>query len=1420
MSRRGRNSNRSHGDGWEQWGGYMHAKRQKLQEQFDQSAPGELKKEGSGSKIFSGISIHVNGYTKPSSDELKRLMMLHGGQYEHYLYRTRVTHVIATNLPYSKIRELKGLKVVRPEWITDSIAAGKLLSYAKYLLYSAQTGGLQKGLQSFTTVVETNNQSMEQTQSKNTQLDVDEYKCNIDDSTKENLAINVDESLDKYNAGELGLRDIHDTSVTDITSIRNSINDTRPGLVEQSARSGLGEQSARSGLGEQSARSGLGEQSARSGLGEQSARSGLGEQIARSGLGEQSARSGLGEQSARSGLGEQSARSGLGEQSARPGLGEQSTSRTVVNSESPAKAGDPKFLNEFYNNSRLHFLSTWKAEWKSYVNELQNKGANFPGREKLRQIVLQREVTSDTVSERELTADNIFKNPSKRRIMHIDMDCFFVSVGLRKRPDLRGKPVAVTHSRGKGTKPDPNSDLMYERRQRELKVLQGGRKGRGKRKEVPQNGFSEVSASTHFPDFSDSDDDNGGNNGDDNNDDTTSKTTTESFHSMAEIASCSYEARKAGVKNGMFMGRAKSVCPDLVTIPYDFDGYKEVSKMLYDTVASYTHDIEAVSCDEMLIDCTDLLRNTGATPIEFSTLLRSEIYNMTGCAASAGIGSSILLARMATRKAKPNGQFYLTEELVSEYIRNQPVKDLPGVGWSLTKRFEALNVRTCGELQTISLEVLQKDFGPKTGQSMYRYCRGQDDRPIKMEQQRKSVSAEVNYGIRFTTDFEATKFMEELSEEVCSRLKNVKMKGKSITLKLMVRRKDAPKETSKFMGHGICNNFSKSVSLPMATDESRIVAKETIGLLRQHRVEVEDLRGIGIQMQKLEPAEVGIMGTSKKLPSILNYTVNRKHLPDGSKGDNPRSVNCDKTVEKVKKLAFDTSNFDNLKNTKSVLGTNGKDLFQAENDHFGQDIETRTDGQNRVRHAVIESMENMTVETRKRTDDLIDMNEDKCGDEDFVEELGRRLDTMSQLPPLPSLPVIKTPESVKKSIRFNTPDIVDHKPEDYFPSPSQVDPEVLKELPVEIREQIEQEIRERRKKKATSHSNVNIGQGQSQGQSSDEPSCSHWQPNRGGHSKVENDSKRDNHDEAIVALPSPSQIDPSCLEALPESLQAELRQAYAKQDSDRRAGINGGNMLQLKQAKSPSKSPGKNKRSPGKHSPNFKVPKGRPSNRGKKKASLKKILFKDQNTTSSSVIEKSTTSKPSQKRQLSSAQENTNLTSEIIIDLCTDSEPDSDRNIVTAEKNNIKDPQSNSEREIIQLQPHSNSEREITQHQRNTNLEREIIQCHSDDNDLDLRDSVSLCGAVRLKDVKLLIREWISSTPYPQQEDEEVLITYLQKLVLDKNLEQVDLILKFMLRCINMLNSADWLFSLKRIYTSIQTVVYNLYGSRLVSITL
>lgn len=73
-----------------------------------------------------------------------------------------------------------------------------------------------------------------------------------------------------------------------------------------------------------------------------------------------------------------------------------------------------------------------------------------------------------------------------------------------------------------------------------------------------------------------------------------------------------------------------------------------------------------------------------------------------------------------------------------------------GVGPVMGRKLAAMGVRSCGDLLQVSLSHLQKKFGPRTGQTLFRFCRGLDDRPVRYEKERKSVSAEMNYNIRFT----------------------------------------------------------------------------------------------------------------------------------------------------------------------------------------------------------------------------------------------------------------------------------------------------------------------------------------------------------------------------------------------------------------------------------------------------------------------------------------------------------------------------------------------------------------------------------------------------------------------------------------------------------------------------------------------
>ncbi|XP_036309942.1 DNA repair protein REV1 isoform X5 [Pipistrellus kuhlii] len=488
----------------------------------------------------------------------------------------------------------------------------------------------------------------------------------------------------------------------------------------------------------------------------------------------------------------------------------------------PSRPSDCSFISDFYSRSRLHHISTWKCELTEFVNTLQRQSNGiFPGREKLKKMKTGRSalVVTDTGNM------SVLSSPRHQScIMHVDMDCFFVSVGIRNRPDLKGKPVAVTSNRGTGRAPlRPGANPQLEWQYYQNKILKGKAAG------IPDSSLWENQDSAHT-------------NG------------IDSVLSKAEIASCSYEARQVGIKNGMFFGYAKQLCPNLQAVPYDFHAYKEVARTMYETLASYTHNIEAVSCDEALVDITEILAETKLTPDEFATAVRMEIRDQTHCAASVGIGSNILLARMATRKAKPDGQYHLKPEEVDDFIRGQLVTNLPGVGRSMEAKLASLGILTCGDLQHMTMARLQREFGPKTGQMLYRFCRGLDDRPVRTEKERKSVSAEINYGIRFTQPREAEAFLLSLSEEMQRRLEAAGTKGKRLTLKIMVRKPGAPVETAKFGGHGICDHIARTVTLDQATDSAAVIGKAALNMFHTMKLSIADMRGVGIQVNQLVPA--------------------------------------------------------------------------------------------------------------------------------------------------------------------------------------------------------------------------------------------------------------------------------------------------------------------------------------------------------------------------------------------------------------------------------------------------------------------------------------------------------------------------------------------------------------------------------------
>ena len=331
----------------------------------------------------------------------------------------------------------------------------------------------------------------------------------------------------------------------------------------------------------------------------------------------------------------------------------------------------------------------------------------------------------------------------------------------------------------------------------------------------------------------------------------------------AEIASCNYAARAHGIKNGMWIKKAKELCPHLIAMPYTFEQYASTADKMYRAVFATTPHVMGVSVDECYADLTGL-----SDPEESMAQLRRTIFQQCGCNASIGIGPNRLLARLATKRAKPNGLVRLTLDDARAMLRDESVSELPQVGYDKVQKLEAIGVYTCGDVLRTDVGKLQQALGPKHGKTVRAFANGTDERPWDPNPQRKSIGAQSSWGVRFNTMEEALKFTRKLALEVGQRLKAQGLRGSMVVMKVWRAIEGAPEWARKgSMGHGMCDIVNRSLNLPNPTNDGERISSECQKVLKELRIPAEELRGMGISAGKLTSGGGG--GGGRALPAVV-----------------------------------------------------------------------------------------------------------------------------------------------------------------------------------------------------------------------------------------------------------------------------------------------------------------------------------------------------------------------------------------------------------------------------------------------------------------------------------------------------------------------------------------------------------------------
>jgi len=713
-------------------------------------------RSGDKPQIFRGIVVHINGYTQPSLNDLHAMLVSHGAGFVQYLDgKTMVTHIIASSLTLKKAVEFKKYRMVKPAWIVDSVEAGRLLPWQNYRVVDEGVGQKVLAFDKGEMVSQVNKQA----KGYKEQSDSSWYTTQI-----KKTAFTSDQDPSDASSGQVLSAEMSDMDDLDNKQVEkdSSAHDSEPSNAGYTTESRIATQSS---VVDEPGHS----QPQPQAIPHREESKTL-DLVAEKVVSDQVQSAGPNHVE-HAGIHELD--STLNVRPSSPKAPEDMTAEehnavlladprlrksTVVN---------PDFLEQYYRESRLHHLSTWKADLKSRLQSLTaEKSASQKKKERR-------------------------KPGSRRYIMHVDFDSFFAAVSLKKFPQYKDKPAVVAHGPGSGS----------------------------------------------------------------------------------EIASCNYPAREYGISNGMWMKRALELYADLNVLPYDFPAYEDASRKFYDVILETNGVVQSVSIDEALVDISEqCISASGSDGVhmtegsnyreqakadEIASNLRDKVFDLTGCNVSVGIGGNILQAKLALRKAKPAGQYQLKPDEVLGFIGGLEVQKLPGVAYSIAGKLEEIGVKYVKDIRETTKEKLVRTLGPKTGEKIYEYARGIDKAEVGDQVVRKSVSAEVNWGVRFENQEQVDEFIQSLCGELQKRLMKENVKGCQLTVKVMRRSPDAPLDPPKHLGHGKCDTYNKSLQLGVATNNVDIIAKEALATMRGFGFTPGELRGIGIQMTKLEPIKAG-----------------------------------------------------------------------------------------------------------------------------------------------------------------------------------------------------------------------------------------------------------------------------------------------------------------------------------------------------------------------------------------------------------------------------------------------------------------------------------------------------------------------------------------------------------------------------------
>jgi DNA polymerase-4 len=312
------------------------------------------------------------------------------------------------------------------------------------------------------------------------------------------------------------------------------------------------------------------------------------------------------------------------------------------------------------------------------------------------------------------------------------------------------------------------------------------------------------------------------------------------------VASCSYAARRFGVRSAMPMSRALRLCPGLLIVDHHRGNYGDMSRKVMERLHDLSPLVEQISIDEAFVDISDLRED----PETVARRLQKRVNDELGLPCSVGVASNKLVAKIATELGKkkalsgapaqskgqpPNAITIVPHGKETAFLEPLSADMLWGVGPKTGERLTGYGIKTIGDIARHPEADLIRWFG-ENGRELWQHAHGVDERPIVTEYETKSISQEITFARDVRDDKELEQTLHEQSVEVGRRLRQEALAGTTVKLKLRW-----PDFTT----------LTRQVTLPQPTDQDEEIYTTALALLKKVRAKGKAVRLIGVGVSGL-----------------------------------------------------------------------------------------------------------------------------------------------------------------------------------------------------------------------------------------------------------------------------------------------------------------------------------------------------------------------------------------------------------------------------------------------------------------------------------------------------------------------------------------------------------------------------------------